>query len=360
MIKKITTSAPAKIFLMGEHTVVYGKPALLTTINKRCKVTITLNENTDKVTIIDKKLKINETFNLNDLIKVTQDARNYWQKFDQSKDILDLKKILNSQLDLVKITIIETFAFYKKQLPNGFTLEIDSNIPLGSGLGSSAALSTAIAAAINGLLHVYFNKDEISAITYISEQRQHGNPSGADNTIVTFGGLLWFRKESELLKTIGIVPVEIPNSFKQTFLFVDTGKPEETTGEMISLVKDFAAKNRLKFSQILDSQEQITRDLLKVLKNEDFGNFKSLIQKGEKNLEDLGVVSEKTQKFIRKIEKVDSVAKVCGAGGITQNSGFVLVVTENIDQIKKIAKDFGFTSFQTELGVEGVKIEPNN
>ena len=41
----ITVSAPGKIHLLGEHTVVYGKPALLTTVDLRVTVTISKGQN---------------------------------------------------------------------------------------------------------------------------------------------------------------------------------------------------------------------------------------------------------------------------------------------------------------------------
>ena len=36
----VTVSTPGKIYLSGEHVVVYGKPALLSCINKRVFVTV--------------------------------------------------------------------------------------------------------------------------------------------------------------------------------------------------------------------------------------------------------------------------------------------------------------------------------
>lgn len=358
MIKNITVSAPGKIYLMGEHAVVYGKPGLLTTIDKRCFITLILDQKLGKARIIDKKFDLDEVFSLDTLISQTQIIRKKWQKFDQTKTLKDLKNILSSEIDLVKTAIIENFAFYQKQFQEGFTISIDSQIPTGSGLGSSGALAVCVSAAINALLHVQFNLGKINDIAYIIEQRQHGTPSGADNTISTFGGLLWFRKETEILKSIGVVPVKIPNSFALKFLLIQTGKPQESTGEMVNLVKSFGFQNPNKLKQFLDSQEQITRDLLTVLKTANESEFIYLIKKGESNLEKINIVSPRTQKLVRQIEKTNSAAKICGAGGLAENSGIILAFGE-INKIKKIALDFNYTFFQTKLGVEGVKIETN-
>ena len=55
-MKEIVVSAPGKIHLLGEHAVVYGKPALLVAINKRCTVTLTPRKD-KQIEIISKNFK---------------------------------------------------------------------------------------------------------------------------------------------------------------------------------------------------------------------------------------------------------------------------------------------------------------
>ena len=94
-------------------------------------------------------------------------------------------------------------------------ISVESDIPLGAGLGSSAALSVCLSA---GLLTIQdLTKSCIACQTgssskidtanngmscerlklicdfaYISEQILHGRPSGIDNTTSTYGGLIQF------------------------------------------------------------------------------------------------------------------------------------------------------------------------
>ena len=92
-------------------------------------------------------------------------------------------------------------------------IEVESEIPLGAGLGSSAALSVCLSAGLTGVLHQVkslekniFNhleqtmRKEICQLAYLSEKILHGTPSGIDNSVSTYGGLLHFT--SGVLTTI--------------------------------------------------------------------------------------------------------------------------------------------------------------
>ena len=109
-------------------------------------------------------------------------------------------------------------------------ISIESDIPIGAGLGSSAALSVCLSA---GLLLIqdlrksctncrpispyYINSmkqnvsqeraKEICDLAYISEQILHGRPSGIDNTVSTYGGLIQFSnfKVSENIQSVFLV-----------------------------------------------------------------------------------------------------------------------------------------------------------
>ena len=75
-------------------------------------------------------------------------------------------------------------------------IEITSEIPIGAGMGSSAAFSVATSAVKLGKIDL----EKINEMAYKMEKKFHGNPSGADNTICTYGGFLWYRKENENFK----------------------------------------------------------------------------------------------------------------------------------------------------------------
>ena len=92
-----------------------------------------------------------------------------------------------------------------------YSIKIISQVPVGFGLGSSAALSAGIAAALLSFLKIPWNKKLIFDIAYAGEKFFHGNPSGGDLAAVIEGGFLWFRREFEFLKTFSLLGIPCTN-----------------------------------------------------------------------------------------------------------------------------------------------------
>jgi len=195
MREQVEVSAPGKIILSGEHAVVYGKPAILAAINRRLFVSFRQSSKNEIITSESPKL--------------AEFARDF---------------------------VLKTFGKAKEKL----RIEISSEIPIGCGMGSSAALAVATTAGLFKYLNKPFNKEKINEIAYEIEKKQHGNPSGGDNTISTYGGFLWYRKETEFLKLFEKLKfVRLPE-----FVLINTGRPMETTGEMVLGVRNYMNKIR--------------------------------------------------------------------------------------------------------------------
>ena len=151
---KISYSAPAKVILSGEHTVVYGKPALVSTIDLRLKLSI-----------------------WKETVKATD------------RDILFISQKVKNYLTKEKISFTD--------IP--FDFKIESEIPVGRGLGSSAALSvTSSAAFLEFYTGQVFDKEIVNNLAYEIEKKFHKNPSGVDNSAVCKGGLIMYKKNIEL------------------------------------------------------------------------------------------------------------------------------------------------------------------
>lgn len=228
---------------------------------------------------------------------------------------------------------------------------IESGIPIGAGMGSSASFAVATSAMKLGK----FDLEEINKSAYEMEKLRHGKPSGVDNTVVTYGGFLWYRKESENFKTFKQIgtKVKLPKLF-----LLNSGKPEETTKDMVSLVAERYKRNKKQVDSVFGEIEVVTKNFLKFLLKEDNSlEFSSLMRDNEKLLEELGVVSENTKDIVRKIEKMGGVAKVSGAGGIKSGSGMVILYHKDVKGISLIQEKYNLDISPVKLGEEGVKIE---
>jgi len=353
--KIITVSAPGKIHFLGEHVVVHGKPALIAAIDKRLRITLT-PRNDKQIVVVSLNSKQSLSTSGVNVIEMTKKAQVQWKRFIETDDITLLTSMTDAPLSYAIISIGETLLFYKKRLPSGFTITIDSTIPLGSGLGSSAALSVTIVAAVTLFLGEKLDKQKIYDIALVTEQKKHGRPSGGDPAVVLHGGLVWFRKETQSLKIIEPLPFSISEKIAHRFSMIDTGKPEESTGEMIAMVKEFMDTDS-SAQDVFDDQERLTRELLDVIKSEDEKKIMEIIKQGERNLERMGVVSSLVKKLIREIEKSGGAAKISGGGGKKKGAGMLLVYHQNSKKLDNIVKFLKFPIFAVQLGVQGLTIE---
>lgn len=310
--KKIKVSAPGKIILSGEHAVVYGKPAILTTIGKRVFLQIGLRPKSLEIT-----------------------PKNIPQDY-----------VLRSFNLLKKLT------GYK----GGLKLNIKTQVPIGCGLGSSASFVSSLAAGLMALLGKPFDQKAINEAAYQMEILQHGSPSGGDNTIVTYGGFLWFRKEAENLKCFSQITAKrkLPK-----LILLDSGKPLESTKEMVLGLRERYKRNKSKYQLLFNETEKVTKAILGWLLKENNEDFALLLRKNERLLEKMGVVSPSARKLVRKIEAVGGSAKISGAGGIKKGSGILIVYHKNLGRIKKLAEKEKLRLYTASFGKEGVRIEKN-
>lgn len=305
---KVKVSAPGKIILSGEHAVVYGYPEILTTINKRLIVGI--EENKAGLTVFPP----------------------------------EGKPFVEDALEIIKTRLESRL--------NNLSVVVNSEIPIGCGLGSSAAFAVAITGAIFDYLGLPRSLKKINEIAYEIEKKQHSTPSGGDNTVSTYGGFLLYRKETETVKVFSPLRAKV---FPKIFL-INSGKPEESTGEMVKAIREFVLKSPQKAGKIFREMEGISRNFLQFLSGEEL-NFGELIARNERLLEELGVVSSKTKTLIQKIESKGGFAKISGAGGIKGNSGIILAYHQDPQILLKLANEEKLDMFKVKLGERGIKNE---
>jgi len=316
-MNKITVSAPGKVILMGDHAVVYGKPALISAINLRL------------------------TAKVSDSLKPTIIA-------DEGEEYINH----------ILTTVCKHFNL--KNIPS-LRIEISSDIPVGYHLGSSAALGAALVGALSYHLKKIWNPVLINQLAYESEKYIHINSSGVDPAAVVSGRLIWYRKELDFLRSIWQFPFGIPKLLNN-FCFIDTGRPVESTGEMVVFVsKKLKVKSeKLKIEKLFDENERQTRSIAVAIKEENEKHFINAIRTGERTLEDMGVVSAKVIPLIREIEKIGGAAKILGGGGRKEGVGFLLCYHHDPQKIASFSKAYNYSLQAIHLGEEGVRLEKND
>jgi mevalonate kinase len=315
----ITFSAPAKVILSGEHSVVYGHPALVASIDKRLYFSLSEKDFFNK------------------------------KKDEKSKKIVKLiEKTVVSYLEKNKIS------YHQKK----YSFKIESEIPVGCGLGSSAALSVAATACfLKFFTGKNFSKKTINQLAYQIETYFHQNPSGVDNTTSCFGGLIYYRKEFEFLKNISFFNFKIPKNF--LFYLIDSGRPEEKTKEMVKMVFEKYKKNPSFFENIFFDMEKTTKKMVLAIKEENKNLFQEAILDNEIFLEMLSIVSSNTKKLLQRLSAF-GVGKITGAGGKKRDSGFILFFAEKEKKLIDFLQKEKISFFKLEIDSQGLYEKSKN
>ncbi len=341
MIIVITCSAPGKTHLIGEHSVVYGEPAIIISVGKRAYISA---EKSESVKIDAQDISQKGEFSVLELKEFEEKLQQVWDNCFETKNFTPLYSLLKDEhLGHIKAMIAKTMAELDINTP--FSLKISSEIPIGSGLGSSAALSVAVPKALSELFKNNLTLDEINQVAYKIESLAHGTPSGGDNSICCYGGALWFKKGTPNV----IEPLHLDFKMKN-FVLVFTGTPQLTTGELVANVRSLNPEYR---TPRVEKLGILTYEMRECLSKQDFARMKELMNSAQELLTELGVSIDEIDRIHTAVKEINGGAKLSGAGG----GGYMICYHEDLQLLTQIIKDLGYVPEKVELGVEGVRTE---
>ncbi|MFQ5648202.1 MAG: mevalonate kinase [Candidatus Aenigmatarchaeota archaeon] len=339
----VKVSTPGKVHLIGEHAVVYNKPAIIAAIGKRVFIEAEkLDSDTVKIDYIQGNYQ-NEV-PLEEVLERGKKAQELWEQGNEKGDFSEIFAFCKDE-KFAEVSI--GYAMRELGIKGGASFRMDQQIPLGSGLGSSSAYSVAITFAIAKLFGLDVPLERINEIAYGMEKFKHGKPSGGDNSTCCFGGLVWFVKGTP--PTIKSLREEVPYSL-ENFVLVYSEKPQKTTGELVQHVMGLDEGFR---NARMDAIEKDTHQMLEALKAKDFEKMKELINNTHKNLAELGVSTPAIERIVEAVRGIGGAAKLCGAGG----GGIVLCWHADKEKLIETIKGLGFEPWETDLAVEGAKVE---
>ena len=309
---KSIASAPGKVILFGEHFVVYGVKAILCSINKR--VTVTAEKTSER------KISINSKIGKLEL--------------EPDKPISEINSPLKPFYYLANKSI--------ENKDSGIRIQIDSEIPLGAGLGSSSACCVAGAAAIFKLFGD-ISKEEILKLAIEAERTIFENTSGADCTVCTYGGIMEYDKNK------GFKKIQYKPNFQ---LVIINSNIEHSTQSMVSKVKEFENKNTEEFSRLSDLESKLVEDVLKLVKENKIQEIGQKMNQNQKYLENIGISNKELTKMIRIGQESSFGAKITGSGG--GGCIFALTNESNLQNILKKFKDNNYECFSTKIDFKGL------
>lgn len=220
-----------------------------------------------------------------------------------------------------------------------------AELPLGSGLGSSAALAQAFFKAAAKYFSVTLSADELFRLVQQNEIFAHGEPSGIDAGAVVRGGLLEFWKREG---QIHFRPVQAPAFSALEFVLIHTGRPQETTKEMITVVRS-RYQAEVQIRNLMKTIGQLTQEIIQAVESDAFDP--EMLRVNQRYLEEMGIVGEKARQMVGRIEEVGGVAKVTGAGGLTGGSGMLLAFDPDLDRLTNLCQTQAWPFYVVQLGV---------
>jgi mevalonate kinase len=303
--------SPGKLILSGEHSVVYGKPAVAMAIDR--SVTATIEDSDDgRISFEMQDISERESFTMLALQDFKRRAQNNYRLFLEGR--MGIRDVLHKPVDLFKFGFITVLDGLHRQLDRGIVIKLKSSIPVGSGMGSSAAAVLSELRALGHYLRVDFKPEWYYEFSLESEKLQHGHPSGVDSYISLYGGCAAFQNGSAR-------SVPLP---RMKMYLVETGTPETTTGECVVQVKE-----QFQNDLIWNDFEAVTNEVEKAVRENNSELMRSLLRENHRLLCRIGVVPQKVRQFIDDVETAGGAAKICGAGAIRgQNGGVVLVLAD--------------------------------
>ena len=341
----IKISAPGKVHLIGDHAVVYGHPAIIAAVGRRIYVEA---EKSDRVMLADERFGRSLEWSVAEckeaaehsqhLLRQCAEKGNYSEIISWAKDGGSYVTYWKAMFGIVlKMTGADS----------GIRVHVTKcDIPTGSGLGSSSAAAVAIAKTTSEVYHRDLSVEKINEIAYECERLVHGTPSGGDNTACAYGGLIWFQKAQP--KNI-INPISLGHKL-ENFVLAYTKQPEKSTGELVQMVREIPESER---NPKMHEIEKMTHEMKSVLERKDYDRMKEIINRTNEILSSFGLSIDETDMISERVVLMGGAAKMCGAcyGGV------MLAWHEHPEKIVQAIKQLGFETFETDLGVEGVRVE---
>ncbi|MFP4170090.1 MAG: mevalonate kinase [Methanomassiliicoccales archaeon] len=303
-------SAPGKLILFGEHAVVFGEPAVALAVDLRMRC----------------EAFRSPTYRVNGQA-LSPDRHAY---------------------------IFSAISRYWKGEP--LTVNTVSEIPSGSGLGSSAAVTVSV---LGGLMSLSTGMDEplLAERAFQVESEVQGRASPIDTSVSTHGNGVYLDTErgDDHLWSISmdtrrwhIHHLEVP----ELSLVVGYTGIHAPTGPLVSSVKRLVSTDP-KARRWVEEIGEISREGARALRRNDQEGLGELMDRNHRLLASLGVSSPQLDALVEAVRPYSRGAKLTGAGG----GGSMVALTDRVRETSVAIRKNGGRPIAVHTGVPGVRVE---
>ena len=300
-----TAMANGKVILLGEHAVVYGKPAIAVPIQNAVLAEVTDTSQPPEIHVpawdIDDKLEESNTI--------------WWQALQDVFEALDIAD-------------------------QKFSVHVKPNIPAAMGLGGSAAIAVAIVRAVSKHFNLDLTPEEINHFAFQCEKAAHGTPSGIDNTIATFGQPLLYRSGEQQHMDI----LEFPRPLR---LVIGISGHPSLTVDMVAGVRERWRSHRDLYDSLFNNFGQVAESGLEAIEQGDYRQLGQMMTINHGLLNAIQVSSPELDRMVQVARDHGALgAKLTGAGG---GGSIVALADDNSEAIAAGLNRHGFKALQVSV-----------
>jgi len=271
----VFATAPGKVILCGEHAVVYGQPA----------IALPLFQEQARAEIVPTP---GQPFTLH------------------LPDIAATFVLADAPAEQPLVLVARLTLQALHAAPPQARLTIRSTIPIASGMGSGAAVATAMVRALSRYFGVTLSPADVSALVYRGEELWHGTPSGIDNTVIAYGRPVWFQK--------GEPPRPFHTAVPFTLVVADSGVPGATK-EAVAGVRRRWQQDRPQYENYFSAVGTISRAIYRRLTAGTLTGVGPLLDENQALLAAMGVSHPVLKRLITAARAAGALgAKLCGGG----------------------------------------------
>ena len=285
VLQPSSCSAPGKLILFGEHSVVYGTTAIAASLSS-LRIRVNVETNLHHLIIHLEAFSFSCSLNIDDLMPAANAATGTTENIERNvveqlgPVLLKLTKRTHSNVAKSLEALLYLFVqivlvpLKSRRPPAGVHIKVESlGLPVGAGLGSSAAFSVAAASA---LLESVLGRDShssevvldgtkvqrpgeerltsINEWAFMSETLLHGTPSGLDNTTSTFGGAIVYVREPKSIRRLETFP-------ELQLMLINTLVPRETS-KLVGDVRKLREQHPNVVNAVFATMQSVADDVL--------------------------------------------------------------------------------------------------
>ena len=289
-----------KVILLGEHSVVYGRHAIAVPVPQTIRVKV---EDCKK--------------------GVTLMIPSWGIEYQLDKDVeqrQSFEKPAGAILEQLNLT------------NKGMRIEVFPDIQRGMGLGGSAAIAVAIIRGLNNHFNLGLSDEDVNDMAFESEKIAHGNPSGIDNTMATFGKPLIYRPGEPPL----VEQLNVNESFS---LVVGFTRHEGVTAKTVRNVRESWKHNTAMYEKIFDDIDELVLKSVTAIQNNDFSALGQMMNFCQGLLNALQVSTPELERLIGLAREAGALgAKLTGGGG----GGAMVALVNDESEVEEAIESEGF------------------